>query len=148
MNDDAEWFRRLFIASAERSQLASEIYGALKSSGQLHRHRLLTYRCPQRCTLLEIVDAGPEGRIIGFPRYKTSRDQTERTSTESGRAKNTEDGYRRWKQHAAFEESVSRPPLSCDHLRSVPLEDDAIAADLAARHAEVVVRPDGSRYAR
>ena len=131
-----------------RSELASDIYGALKSTGQLHRHRMVTYRCSHRCVLLEVVDGGAEGLIIGFPRYKTSPEQTEATSNESGRRKNTEDGYSRWKQQAGFAENVSRPLLSCDHLRSVPLEDDAIAADLAARHAEVVVRPDGSRYAR
>lgn len=132
----------------ERTQRASIIYDALVNTGRLHEAglRVTTYRCPERCTLLDLVDS-PEGLLVGFPRYKTSPSTTEETSNASGRRKNTEDGWRRWGRHAAFVESVSNVPLSCDHLRMVPLTDDAVRADLAAGHVEVIVRGDGSRYA-
>lgn len=142
MSDLSAHLRR----AAERSAQASALYVALRNTGQLHEHLRLTYRCPQRCALLHLVDT-PDGLLVGFPRFKTSPEETERTSSEAGRAKNTEDGHRRWRQHAAYIDNVSRPPLSCDHLHNVPLEDAAIAADLDQGHTEVTVRPDGSRFA-
>ena len=134
-------------ASRERTEFASSIYDALLTQGEASAHRVTVYRCEmRRCTLLDLIDT-PEGMIVGFPRYKTSVQQTEQTSSESGRRANTEDGYRRWKRHAAFVEHVSNPPLSCDDLHNVPLSDEAIRADLEARHSEVLVRKDGTRYA-
>ena len=133
-------------AAQQRSEQATQLYIALTTTGRLHEFLRLTYRCPNRCALLHLVDT-PDGLLVGFPRFKTSPTETERTSNESGRAKNTEDGHRRWRQHAAYIETVSRPPLSCDDLHNVPLEDDALTADLDAGHTEVIVRPDGTRYA-
>jgi len=131
----------------ERTRFASGVYTALLAGGHLRSVKPLQYRCEHRCGLLDVFWTADGELIVGFPRYKTSPATTEQTSTESGRQKNTEDGWRRWKRHAAFAESVSNPPLSCDHLHNVPMSDDAIRADLDARHAEVIVRRDGSRYA-
>lgn len=148
MSDDA-WFRDLFWRSTERTLLASSIYAALLNRGELHQHRHLTYRCSvERCSVLEVIAVGESDLILAFPRYKTSPGETERSSSESGRMKNTDDGYRRWRNRAAFIESVMTPPLSCDHLRSVPLADSALDEDLLAQHTLVMVRPDGSRYVR
>lgn len=142
---------RLFDDSIERTALASTLYEALVSSGKLHAAptRTLTYRCDdERCTLLDVITTTSSEIIIGFPRYKTSPGHTEATSNDSGRKKNTEDGYRRWKRHAAFGDQVSRPMVSCDHIRGVTLEDDDVQADRTQGHAEVIVRANGSRYAR
>ena len=128
------------------ADLASNIYTALRNTGQLHEHRLVAYRCEERCGLLDVVES-PNGLIIGFPRHKTSPSVTTASSSAEGRARNTEDGDRKWRTQAGFIESVSRPVLSCDHVDRAVLEDADLRSDLDAGHTEVVVRRDGSRYA-
>lgn len=148
MSDDNgnEAFLQALRQSRERTELASNIYAALKSTGSLSRHRLMVFRCERRCALLDIIET-PDGTMIGFPRYKTSPASTEEASNEDGRRANTEDGWRRWKERAAFAENVSNPPLSCDHMHNVPVSDESISAHLSSGHAEVIVRRDGTRYA-
>lgn len=129
----------LFRLNDERATLADSIYAALRSAGWLTSHRVLTYRCSQRCLLLDVV-VTPQGTLLAFPRYKLSPALNAESSSESGRAKNTEDGDRRWRGRAFFAESVGNCPLNCDHVRAV-LELDRIDADLDAGRSEVTITP-------
>ena len=93
--------RRLLEASQQRSALAQDAYAALKSSGRLPSHRVLVYRCPRRCLLLDVL-AFPQGVVFHQPPYKRSPALNARTSSESGRAKNTTAGERHWKAQTYF----------------------------------------------
>lgn len=147
MDDDAQ-LRALFAALESDSARADATYRALKSTGALKSHRLLTYRCPKRCMLLDVVNLpAPVGLIVHSPRYRLSPGLNAASSSASGRAKNTEDGDNHWKAHTFPVRAMSRPLLTCDHLR-VPLEDVDFEADLEARHAEVVMLPTGERRPR
>ena len=90
--------------TSERNRRAADIYAALKRTGRLRtvRPEPLTYWCAARCSLLDVITL-PDGAgvILGVPRYKTSPGSTtDATSSASGRKDNTEDGWRRWKEHA------------------------------------------------
>lgn len=141
--DDRDDFVRqlaeMFAAGKDRTALAESVYDALEAPGKLSSHRVLTYRCPRRCRLLEVI-VTPQGLLLAFPRYKMSPTVNAERSSESGRAKNTEDGDRRWRRRAFFAESVGNCPLNCDHVREV-LELERIDADRAAGLTEVVVHP-------
>lgn len=145
--EDLEVVRALFDRS--RTEQATALYDVLVRTDELHSSRVhcLTYRCERRCSLLDVFDAGPFGTIIGFPRYKTSPQATERTSTESGRAVNTEDGFRRWNRHAGQGSSDWDIGVNCDHLHNVILNGLDIADDYANGRTEITVRRDGSRCA-
>lgn len=145
-----DWLGENLDRSDDRSKRATWLYCMLLETGELRsiRVRCLTYRCAQgRCAVLDVFEVPGEGLAVGFPRYKTSPQPSDRASNESGRAKNTEDGWRRWRRWAIFADSISSPPLLCDHLREVWLAGDAMVADWDAGHTEVRVRRDGSRYA-
>jgi len=136
--------------TSERNRRAAEIYAALTSTGRLRtlRPEPLTYWCAARCSLLDVITL-PDGAgvILGVPRFKISPGRNDATSSAAGRKNNTEDGRRRWKEHANLLGDVNRlTMLSCDHLHHVFLPDEAIQEDLEARRVEVVVRRDGTRY--
>jgi hypothetical protein len=149
-DDFAAAIRQQVAEREARIEHATQIYEALKTYGQLHSHRLLTYRCQAgRCTLLDVVDGAAPGLILGFPRYKTSPAKTEVSSTQSGRRKNTEDGDRHWKGRGFFGNDFSGAlPLNCDHTYNVSLSHEVLTAHLEAGHSEVIVRTDGTLYVR
>lgn len=127
----------------ERNALAAAVYDALRATGKLSSHRLLSYRCPRRCLLLDVVNT-PNGLILHRPRYKLSPQVNAESSNASGRSKNTEDGDRRWRANTGFVETWGNVPMSCDHVR-VTLNLDELQADLDARHAEVTLTSSGER---
>jgi hypothetical protein len=133
------------MSSAEHPD-ATAVYTGLRNSGGASTHRVLAYLCAQnRCLLLEII-AVPGGQLLyGWPRYKTSPEYTQEHSTESGRRANTEDGEGHWRVLAMWG-PVGHPNLQCDHVPMKVLEDGAVESDLAAGHAEVLVRKDGTRF--
>jgi len=133
--------RRGLAEMRERSALAEATYAALIQTGKLQSHLLLTYRCPQRCALLHVINL-PRGAVFGWPRYKTSREETSRASSPDGRRKNTEGGEGKWKARAAFAIDVDDDEvgLTCDHLRPMGITKARIEADIAAGLADVVVR--------
>lgn len=155
MSDEDEFLdqlRELFARRDRETKQAELIYNTLLSKGDLHSRRrnvqCLSYRCAEHgCGLLDVITTPSGVVIVGFPRYKTSPEWTVESSSEDGRTANTEDGDRHWRCHAGPMSAVSNPTLNCDHLRSVLLLDADLQRDLAAGHAEVRVRRDGSRYA-
>lgn len=129
--------------------LAANIYAALQATRELHRYRAVTYRCghERRCLLLDVVQT-PRGLIFHNPPYKLSPARNDADSSESGRARNTRDGDRHWNAQTYFASECLNVSLNCDHVHRVTLDKDEIQSDLDARHAEVVVAPDGTRRTR
>ena len=134
----------LFRAARERSDIAAAVYRALKSKGELRSHRILSYRCPSRCLLVDVLSL-PQGVIFHVPAYKQSPKVSDATSSPEGRAKNTSDGQSRWVAHTFFAQDCINVSLNCDHVLQGVLDKADIQADLDARHAEVVVLPTGER---
>jgi|SRR5699024_2708576 len=123
------------------------VYAALKTTGQLKSHRVVTYRCPQRCMLLDVLNLpDPLGVVVHIPRYRLSPGLNAQTSSADGRANNTEDGDNHWQGWTAPRAQVSRPELTCKHVM-VPLEDEDLDAAISSRRAEVVVYPPGAQSA-
>ena len=150
---------------------AESLYVALISNpGRLSQLRRLTYRCAKhRCLLLDVVET-PLGVVLHQKRFKQSAEVNEGRSNEAGRAKNTFDGDNHWKPRTYWlnesalslsDDPRSNQPLNCDHVgprpgglrdselgvQDVVLRAQDFAADWSARHAEVRVQRDGSRYA-
>lgn len=135
---------------------AGELYRALVASGRLSGLRRLTYRCgPRGCLLLQAVET-PLGVLLHQDRYKYSEGENLARSSEDGRRANTYDGGRHWREQSywlstsalAWPDDVPAPRLgvSCDHVLDHHVTAPEFRDDWQARHAEVRVRPDGSRY--
>jgi len=108
---------------------ADRIYDALVKTRTISKRALLTYRFGRcRCAVLHVIES-PNGVILGFPRYKMSRSLNSETSNASGRANNTEDGDRHWKQHAGYFVSDVNIELRCDHARKT-INTNEIDSDL------------------
>lgn len=141
----------------------AELYRALMVSDRLPQLRRLTYRCatPARCLLLDAVET-PMGVLLHQRRFKQSPMLNEARSSESGRAKNTSDGNNHWMPRTYWLTAsalsiltapeviggeTGRQSIQCDHVGApdVLLSGDEFAADWTARHAVVLIRPDGSR---
>ena len=124
----------------EIQRLAAAAYDATRKLGKLSSHRLLSYRCPRRCLLLDVAQfPAPVGVVLHTPGYKRSPTVNEATSTAAGRAANTVDGDRRWKAHTFLPEQAINVTLACDHVESVLLDLETVQADLDARRREVTV---------
>ena len=90
-------------------------------------------------------------------RYKYSDEQNERRSSASGRERNTYDGATHWRERTYYlEQSALAHPddrptpqlgVTCDHVLQYLVTAPEFRDDWQARHAEIRVRPDGSRYA-
>ncbi|CAN5831004.1 hypothetical protein BH24ACT3_BH24ACT3_11510 [soil metagenome] len=123
---------------------AEDLYAALTHTRQLSSHRLVAYRCSlprKRCLLLDVIET-PAGRLLHFPRYKLPPGVNEATSSEAGRAANTEDGGHKWKGGTGFESAVADSfEVHCDHVRAVVLTKAGIVADVGAGRREVTVHP-------
>lgn len=122
----------------ERDRTASDYYALLRRTGRLSSHRLLTYRCARRCLLLDLVNT-PRGVIAHLPRYKLSPDVNAATSSEDGRAKNSEDGDRRWPSRTFMYSADWQLGVTCDHVAHQLIPHDRIAEDVAATRREVTL---------
>lgn len=123
--------------------------------------RRLTYRCPERCLLLDAVEVG-ETVVLHQKRYKYSDGINLDRSSEAGRQRNTYDGREHWMARSywigssalEFPDDVSGVGVAvqCDHVGVMPnggvvvLSAEAFQSDWSAGHAEVRVRRDGTRF--
>lgn len=143
MTDDenfGEWLRAAAAQTRERSELASALYDRLRASGKLGSHRVLTYRCPRRCLLLDVLRL-PHGFLVACPRYKLSPGVNETTSTAEGRQRHTEDGDRRWKGQVFFSTDAAGYSLNCDHVAGYHLTEEAFDRDIEGDKSVVVITP-------
>lgn len=135
----AELIAAQMASARERSDLATSVYDALKSTGKLASHRVLTYRCRvRRCVLLEVLLL-PQGYVLASPRYKLSPSMNDAASSPLARAERTEDGDRRWKARAVFAGDALSIGVRCDHLPLNAISMPDLAADLEAKAAEVLI---------
>lgn len=121
-----------------RTDEANAFYVMLKRRGSLKDHRAVSYRCPKRCLLVDVLTTAG-GLIVHVPAYKLSPVVNEQSSSESGRATNTTDGDRRWKAHTFPVSAAINVTCTCDHLRNFVLDVSTIEADASARRGEVVI---------
>ncbi len=136
--DPNNWLRAAHLDTRARSALATSIYNALTSARKLADHRVLVYRCPKRCLLLDVLLL-PDGLLIATPRYKLSPRVNEASSNEAGRRKHTEDGGRRWGAQAYFAQDAAGFSLNCDHVESHHLSQEAFELDMAAKRELVTI---------
>lgn len=141
MSDDAA-LRAQFDALDAAAARAEAFVAMLKRHGQLNRRADVIYRCPspKRCALARVYRTAA-GDVVQVPRYKLSPAVNEATSSEAGRAANTEDGARRWREHSFMIGHALNVALNCDHTLQLVLTRERIAADLAAGAGEVVLAP-------
>lgn len=125
----------------ERARLGQAAYEAMKATGRLKHHRMLTYRCKTRgCVLLDVLQLpAPVGMVFYQPNYKLSRSVNEAQSTPEGRARNTVDGDRRWKARAQVDGTPINYSLVCDHLNNIALPTERVGDDLAAGRKVVTI---------
>lgn len=137
------------------------LYQALRSSpSQLKRLRRLTYRCEQRCLILDSIRVNPGTVLMHYEAWKYSPEANIRLSNEFGRARSTRDGNRRWRGQDFYAGEERTEPsdhpgiqLSCDHVGVLSdgsqlfLSLDDFYADWHSGHTEMRVRRDGTRYA-
>ena len=117
----------------------------LKQKKRLNSHRILTYRCPSRCLLLDVLSF-PQGVVFHQPAYKLPPAVNEATSSEAGRARNTDDGIRRWKPRTYFAEDCGNVSINCAHVHQLVIDKAGIEDDLDAGHTEIVLQATGERY--
>lgn len=150
--------------------MAERIYRAAVNAPGSIPHRL-QYRCSEhRCLLLDVIPLPDGNAVLHQARFKQSPDVNARRSNEAGRRANTYDGDRHWHSRTylltqsalslngptvAVGEGLSsgakvepNQPLWCDHVLEYCLSSSDFRDDLAAGHAEVRVRPNGSRFTR
>jgi len=131
-------------ASQQRAALAAATYQALKQRRRLKSHRIITYRCPDRCLLLDVLNL-PQGVVFHQPAYKLPPAVNAAASSTRGREKHTRDGDRRWQSWTYFAEDCTNVSTNCVHVHQVVLDKAEVKADLDAGHAEMVVDGAGER---
>lgn len=128
---DQQEVRALLDGMSGRQRSALAMYRVHRDSGALNEYRLLTYRCPRRCLLLDVFRT-PAGPGIYFPPFKLSPEQNERTA-EDARTERTSDGIRRWIERAemlnVFKSGLYLE-MNCDHVSRSTLTGAEIRADL------------------
>lgn len=140
MSGFAESMRALTDLREDRRRAAEAAYGALRAQGKLGSHRVLAYRCSRRCLLLDVLMfPEPLGVIVHQPRYKLSPTVNEASSSESGRAKNTEDGARRWRARYYSPDEMLNAALNCDHLQHVVIDRDRIVKDMSGQDRVIII---------
>ena len=137
-DEDGTPLRRMFEDTRARVDAARAFYEMLHRRGELKSHRVLTYRCPQRCLLLDVLQTS-QGLLVHSARYKLSATVNESSSSPSGRLNNTEDGGRHWKAHTFPIDLAVNLTANCDHVRGLVIEVDTVRADVAAARREVIV---------
>lgn len=133
------------FARLEAESMAAEAeYERLRASKSLASHQAVAYRCAARkCLLLDVVTT-PLGVIVHRPAYRLSPSINAAGSNESGRAKNTTDGDRRWKAHTFPRGQAMDLSLHCDHTPGPILAEQRLDSDIAARRGVVILAPDGT----
>ena len=105
-----------YIAHLTRSQeLALAWVRHLRESGDAGKHRAVSFRCTQGCSMLEVYPTR-EGTLLYRPRYRLSEARSLEVSNAAGRAANTEDGIQKWNDYAFFMPDDWRIGLLCKHL--------------------------------
>lgn len=138
MSDEERLLRRLFTEGAERTERAEAVYEALRVTGKLASHRVLSYRCAtRRCLLLDVLLL-PDGIVVASPRYKVSEPLNRETSTDGGRRAHTTDGNRRWKASAYYAEDAANFTVNCDHVVHGIIDKHDVETDLEAGRREAV----------
>ena len=122
------------------NRAAAAFYEFLKERGQIKSHLVVTYRCPRRCTLLQVLTT-KAGLIVHQSRYKLSPTRNAETSSAAGRMKHTEDGNNHWKGRTLMLSESLDFAAQCDHVDQRAITNDQIKRDVAARHAEVTISP-------
>lgn len=114
------------------------------SHPQRRRYLAATYVCHHRrqCVLMYVYDT-PQGIIVHHPTHKPSpRRNLERSSAE-GRAANTLDGDRRWKERAYFLEHSERfssfAMVDCHHVDQGTVSFVDVRRDTTRRAGRVPV---------
>lgn len=133
----------VFAKWDERDRQAVELYAALRSNERTRKRALtIVYRCPvDRCTLAEFY-ASPAGLLAHQPPYKLSPALNLEESSDSGRAANTRDGDRHWKEQTGFMDSAEwNRVLNCDHIHAYILEGTRVQEDVKSGRREVIITP-------
>ncbi|MFC0359517.1 hypothetical protein ACFFHC_06885 [Kytococcus schroeteri] len=134
-------FSQMLDAREERRRLGQAAYEALKATGRLKHHRVLTYRCKTRgCLLLDVLQLpAPVGMVFYQPGYKLAPSVNAARSTEAGRRNHTTDGDRRWKPAVMPGGQPGNYTVNCDHLNGVALDADRVERDIAEGRGKVIV---------
>lgn len=116
------------------------------SHPQRRKYLAATYVCHHRrqCVLMYVYDT-PQGIIVHHPTHKPSpRRNLERSSAE-GRAVNTLDGERRWKQRAYFLEHAEKfnpfAIVDCHHVDQGRLSYAEVRAAATRRAGRITLTP-------
>ena len=112
-----------------RTELAESLYPKLVLVAKRMRLHRLTYRCRNRCLLLDAIET-PAGIVLRQKRYKFSDGLNASRSSADGRRVNTYDGDDHWKAHTYF--------LSSSALA---FPDDPSVLDVQCDHTIAAVRP-------
>ncbi|MDJ1113789.1 hypothetical protein [Microbacterium dauci] len=117
-SDEGEISRFIELLSLrdEQHQHALAYFHLLRSRRALKSVSRFVARCQNGCLLLTIFET-PSGPAFHQPRYKLSDSLNEIESNAAGRAANTEDGDRRWREQAGMVSAAINFVLTCDHTR-------------------------------
>ena len=77
--DDA-FVQQLMDAMVSRTKSVLAMYRVHRDSGTLDQYRMVTYRCPRRCLLLDVYQT-PGGPAVYFPPFELSAEETKPTGT-------------------------------------------------------------------
>jgi hypothetical protein len=133
--------RHLVSGMDGRQKSALAMYRVHREARTLDQYRLVTYRCPRRCLLLDVFRT-PAGPAVYFPPFKLSEEHNQRTA-EDARIERTSDGVRRWIERAemlAIFKSGLYLELNCDHVSRHILTGDEITATITAANDTVIVQ--------
>jgi len=106
-----------------RQEMADSLYPKLVKVAKRMRLHRLTYRCRNRCLLLDAIET-PAGIVLHQKRYKFSDGLNASRSSADGRRVNTYDGDDHWKAHTyflsssalAFPDGLGVLGVQCDHF--------------------------------
>lgn len=135
--------QRMLKANRALGENAEAFYAMLQRLGQVKSHRVFVYRCAtdRRCLLADVLNT-TSGILIHQPGYKLSAEVNSANSTESGRAKNTTDGARHWKDRTFMLSQALNLTLSCDHIPQQALDLDGLHRDLGSDTRERLIGSD------
>lgn len=126
----------MIAAHKDRAELIAAAYEAATPATR-RAVELVVDRCKSGCLLL-VCWQSPIGRIVRLPGYRLPPARTEAASVPSARAKNTTDGYRRWKaRHLLIDEMADwgatvALDVNCEHMIGHMLSVTDVRADADA----------------
>ena len=123
---------RLLAGMTERQERCLHIYRLLRQAGQLERRRLLAYRCPRRCLLLDVFPT-PYGPGVFLPAFRLSPEQNMDTSPQA-RAERTTDGDRRWVERADVLMAAPACPTTSPATTYAPKSSLRRSSGFSTRH--------------